>query len=126
MKKTKVDKKEEVIKNIIVDGNKISFECDVAIRNKMFRDGLQIMADEHFGSRKVVVVPCDSPIGKMVEDEKSDKTEMFEIGEDFANECINVAFNYFFRIFLDELEAKYKVEHPKPKKRVCKRKPKKV
>jgi len=108
--------KEEVIKNIVVDGNNISFECDSKIRNQFFLDGLQVMADEHFGSRKVVVIPCDSPVGKMVTEERSGKTELFEIGEDFANECINIAFNHHFRIFLSELETKYNLEHPEIKK----------
>lgn len=114
MKKNKTDKNlenEDLIRNVTIDGNIVSFDCDQKIRDKLLTDGLQIMADEHFGGRKVVVVPCCSGIGELVTKEKTCKTETLEIGDEFANECISVAFNHFFRIFLDELRDEYDLKN---------------
>lgn len=110
MKQNKTDTNSEnndLIRNVTIDGAIVSFDCDQSVRDKLLIDGLQIMADEHCGCRKVVVVHCDSQVGKLITKERSCKTKTLEIGDDEANECISVAFNHFFRIFLDELQDEY-------------------
>lgn len=101
-----------MIKNVKVRGCNVTFECSLKERDKLFQDGLQILADEHFGGeRKVVVVPCNSPVGKMVKSSIK-KPSKFEVSDEFVEECINVAFNKHFKDYIDELEQAEKLDKP--------------
>jgi hypothetical protein len=106
-----------MIKNVKVRGNNVSFECSLKERDSLFYKGLQILADEQLGEHKVVVVPCKSPVGKLVKS-TAKKSSRFSVSDKFVTECINVAFNKLFKEYIEELEAKFKVEQNAKAKKI--------
>jgi len=77
-----------------VKGNKITLDLSDAEYNSLFRAGLQILLDEWFG-KKVVVLPVDKI-------KKTKKAKTLEVSDEISRLCIETAVCQALREYIDK------------------------
>ena len=75
------------MKVISIKGNKVTLDLSTEEYDILLINGLQKWIDKEFGENKVKVIPVDK------EYKANKKAEKYEMGDDFANECITISVN---------------------------------
>ena len=82
------------MKVISIKGNELTINLSDEEYNSLFRIGLQLLLDEWFG-KKVVVLPVDKV-------KKTKKAKTFEVSDEISRLCIETAVCQALREYIDK------------------------
>lgn len=86
-----------MIRDVDIKGNVLTIDWDQSDYDIFFRAGIQKLADDHFGERKVVVIP----VGDI---ELGPGTKQVEVSDAFADMCVSEGIHQAIRDYIDSVD----------------------
>jgi hypothetical protein len=95
-----------MIRGVVVRGRKVTIDWDQSDYDFFFRAGLQLLADEHFGGKRRVIV-VDPKVAVVPEG-----TRRIDVSDGFADAVVGHAVNQALREHLDRLDLAKRMVKP--------------